>query len=92
MHSGCTITVRVIPRSSRPGVHGTRGDAWLVRLRTPPVDGAANAELIELLAATLAVPRRAIAIVVGDRSRTKRVRIDGLDEATVASRLALAGR
>ncbi len=88
MHSGCIITVRVIPRSSRSCIDGTRGDAWLVRLRTPPVDGAANAELIEVLATALGVPRRALAIVGGDRSRTKRVRIEGLDEATVAARLA----
>jgi uncharacterized protein (TIGR00251 family) len=88
MLAGCIINVRVIPRSTRSCVDGARAGAWLVRLRTPPVDGAANAELIEVLAAALGVPRRAIAIVGGDRSRTKRVRIEGLDEATVAARLA----
>jgi uncharacterized protein (TIGR00251 family) len=84
----CIISVRVIPRSPRAGVDGVRAGAWLIRLRTPPVDGAANAELIEVLAAALGVPKRAVAIVAGERSRAKRVRIDGLDEHTVSARLA----
>ena len=88
MEPGCTINVRVIPRSTRSCVDGTRGEAWLVRLRTAPVDGAANAELIDVLAAALRVPRRAVALVGGERSRTKRVRIDGLDEAAVTARLS----
>lgn len=84
----CVIAVRVIPRSPRSCVDGVRAGAWLVRLRTPPIDGAANAELIEVLAGALGVPRRAVAIVSGERSRVKRVRIDGLDEAAVTARLA----
>jgi uncharacterized protein (TIGR00251 family) len=82
------ISVRVIPRAASSKVDGRRGDAWLVRLRTPPVDGAANAELITVLAAALDVPKREISIVSGDRSRLKRVRIGGLDAETVAARLA----
>ena len=88
MNQGCIISVRVIPRSPRSCVDGLRAGAWLVRLRTPPVDGAANAELIDVLAEALGVPRRAVAIVSGDRSRAKRVRIEGLDEAAVTARLA----
>ena len=88
MPPDCVIPVRVIPRSPRSAVDGSRGGAWLVRLRTPPVDGAANAELIEVLAHALGVPRRAVTIVSGERSRAKRVRIEGLDEAAVSARLA----
>ena len=87
MDAGCTISVRVIPRSTRSCVEGTRGDAWLVRLCAAPVDGAANAELIEVLATALGVPKRAIAIVGGDRARIKRVRVEGLSDATVTARL-----
>jgi uncharacterized protein (TIGR00251 family) len=83
------ISVRVIPRASSSRVDGRRGDAWLVRLRTPPVDGAANAELIAVLAAALDVPRREISIVSGERSRLKRVRIGGLGAETVAARLSM---
>jgi uncharacterized protein (TIGR00251 family) len=73
-----TIAVRVIPRASRSGVAGMRGEALLVRLNAPPVDGAANAELIEVLASALGVARRAVTIVSGERGRTKRVRIEGV--------------
>jgi uncharacterized protein (TIGR00251 family) len=59
----------------------------LVRLQAPPVDGAANAELIEVIADTLQVPKRAVAIVAGDRSRSKRVSVAGIDCATAEARL-----
>jgi len=84
---GVIVDVRVIPRASKPGIAGTRGDAVLVRLSAPPVDGAANDELIELLAATLHVPKRAVAVVQGHRIRTKRVAVAGLDYATATLRL-----
>lgn len=85
--SDCTINIRVIPRASKAGVAGMRGDALLVRLSAAPVDGAANAELIEILADALDVPKRAIAIVAGERARQKRVRIEGLSNELVASKL-----
>jgi uncharacterized protein (TIGR00251 family) len=74
---GVLLTVRVIPRAAKPGIAGTRDGALLVRLGSPPVEGAANAELIELLARALDVPRRAVVIVSGERSRTKTVRVAG---------------
>jgi uncharacterized protein (TIGR00251 family) len=64
-----------------------RGDAVLVRLHAPPVDGAANAELIDVLADALGVPRRAVSILSGERSRQKRVRVEGLSESEVTARL-----
>jgi uncharacterized protein len=84
------IDIRVIPRSGRPGISGTRDGAWVVRLNTPPVEGAANAELVDVLADTLGLPRRCVAIVAGERSRHKRVRVAGLDSATVDARLKAA--
>ena len=48
--NGLLIRVRVIPRSATAGVAGTRGGALLVRLNAPPVEGAANTELIEVIA------------------------------------------
>ena len=88
MIQATTIDIRVIPRASTSKVDGTRGGAWLVRLRTPPIDGAANAELIAVLASALGIPRRDITIVSGEKSRLKRVRITGLDASIVAARLA----
>jgi len=77
------LDVRVVPRAGRSGVAGLRDGALLVRLAAAPVDGAANAELIAVLAAALHLPKRSIQIVSGERSRAKRVRIDGMDGAAV---------
>ena len=81
LDSGVFFDVRVIPRAARSQIAGKRGDSLLVRLNAPPVDGAANAELIELLADALGISKRNIEIVAGHRSRTKRVRITGVTTA-----------
>ncbi len=81
------IDVRVIPRAPRTRVDGTRGGAILIRLAAPPVDGAANDALIAFLSETLALPRRGITLVAGEKSRDKRVRIEGLEQATARTRL-----
>jgi len=60
-----------------------RDDALLVRLAAPPVEGAANDALIELLAERLGVARRDVRIVSGDRGRQKRVSIAGVSAAQV---------
>jgi uncharacterized protein (TIGR00251 family) len=75
--SDSVISVRVIPRAGKSAIAGMRGDSLLVRLSAPPVDGAANAELIEVLADAFGVPKRSVEIVSGERSRKKRVRITG---------------
>ena len=79
--TGVDITVRVIPRARKSEIAGTRGDALLVRLAAPPLDGAANAALIELLATRLGVSGRSISIVSGERSRDKRVAVAGVSPA-----------
>jgi uncharacterized protein (TIGR00251 family) len=76
--AACELAVRVIPRASKSGVAGMRGDAVLVRIAAAPVDGAANAELIETLSRALDLPRRAVTLTAGATSRSKRVRLDGL--------------
>lgn len=64
-----------------------RDGALLVRLAAAPVDGAANAELIDLIARALDVPKRDVIIVSGERSRKKRVRIAGMNAEDVVGRL-----
>ena len=66
-----------------------RANAVLVRLAAAPVDGAANAELVETLARVLDLPRRAITITAGATSRSKRVRLDGLTREEALRRLGL---
>ncbi len=83
------LSVRVVPRAAKAGVAGKRGNDWLVRLHAPPVEGAANAELVAVLAVALSVPKRAITIITGANSRQKRVRVVGIDAAT-AERLLSA--
>ena len=85
---GIILDVRVIPRAARSGLAGTRGDALLVRLNAPPVEGAANSELIAVIAAALDVPRRDVSIVGGARARQKRVLVAGVDAATATKRLS----
>ena len=82
------LEIRVIPRAGRSGFAGLRDGALLVKLAAAPVDGAANDELIALLAKTLKVPKRDISLVSGERSRTKRIRIAGMDRDQVIARLA----
>ena len=77
------LSVHVQPRASRSEIAGLHGDALKVRLAAPPVDGAANEALVELLADALAVPRRAVRIRAGQSSRAKIVEIDGVTEADV---------
>jgi uncharacterized protein (TIGR00251 family) len=84
---GCTLRVRVIPRAGRSGVAGERDGALLVRLAAAPVDGEANEALIAFLARQLDTPRRAVRLVAGDRSRDKRLEIDGLESAVAGQRL-----
>jgi len=82
------IDVRVIPRAGKSGIAGMRGESLLVRLHAPPVDGAANAELIEVLADAMDIPRRAVSIVAGARARQKRVRIDGVTQEFAVRKLS----
>jgi len=84
---GVLIAVRVVPRAARAGLAGTRDDALLVRLNAAPVEGAANAELIEVLADALGVPKRAVSITVGERSRRKTVLVRGLSADDIASKI-----
>lgn len=82
------LSVRVIPRSSKSRIDGRRGDALLVRLAAPPVDGAANEALIDLLAREFRRPKRDITILSGQSSRDKRIDIAGLSEAEGTERLS----
>ena len=84
---GVILTIRVVPRASKPGIAGRRDGALLVRLNAPPVEGAANSELIEVIADVLDVPRRSVTIVSGERSRLKRVSVSGINHQDAARAL-----
>ena len=73
--------VRVVPRSSRSEIVGLHDGALKVKLNAPPVDGAANDELVKLLAKEFKVAAGAVEIVRGHASRSKRIRVRGSDPA-----------
>lgn len=77
------VAVIVVPRASRTVVDGEHDGLLRVRLAAPPVDGAANAALLEHLARLCGLPRRAASLVSGDSSRRKRVRLAGITPAAV---------
>ena len=72
------FAVHLQPRASVTAVVGLHGDALKIRLQAPPVDGAANAALIDLLARLLGVRRDAIRIVSGQTARRKVVEVLGV--------------
>jgi uncharacterized protein len=78
VRSTAKITVHVVPRAKGTVVTGRHGDAIRIRLAAPPVDGAANAELVRFLAERLGVPRGAITIVRGATARRKTVTVEGV--------------
>lgn len=86
--TGVEIDVRVIPRAAKSGIAGERDGRLLVRLAAPPVEGAANQALIALFANLFERPKRAVRVVSGEKSRAKRVAIEGVTAADAAARLS----
>ena len=77
-HDGAiTFDVRVIPRSSKSEIVGEIDGVIKIKLKAPPVDGAANEELVRLISRELDISRSSIDIVAGHTSKHKRVRITG---------------
>ena len=77
MSAALTFDIQVVPRASRVAVGPAVGDRLRVAVTAPPVDGAANAAVIEALAAAFGVRRAAVSIVRGETGRRKTVRIEG---------------
>ena len=84
------ISVRAKPRAKKSAVLKADGLNVEVALAAPPVDGAANEELLAVLADTLDVPKRALSLMVGASSKNKVVAVEGLAEAEVVARLTRA--
>jgi uncharacterized protein (TIGR00251 family) len=81
------IPVRVQPRASSEGIAGIAEGALKVRLTAPPVEGRANQALCDFLARTLGIPKGDVAVVSGEKSRLKRIRIRGVSPEHLAARL-----
>jgi uncharacterized protein (TIGR00251 family) len=78
----------VKPRSSRSRILRADGLSIEASIASPPVDGAANAELIVLLASVLGVSKSALRLVQGETSKNKVVEVTNIDAADATERLA----
>jgi len=72
-----SFRVHVVPRASLSEIIGEYNGALHVRLAAPPVDGAANDELVRTLARSLKLPQSSVEIITGRRSRIKQLRVTG---------------
>lgn len=88
--SATRVTVKAKPRAKKSAILRASGLSIDVALAAPPVDGAANVELVAVVASALGVPKRDVSLVMGASSRTKVVEVAGLDAAETSSRLAAA--
>jgi hypothetical protein len=75
---GVILSLHVQPGAKRTEVVGEYGDALKIRLAAPPVDGKANARLIEFLADRLGIAGYRVELVAGLSSRAKRVAVSGV--------------
>jgi uncharacterized protein (TIGR00251 family) len=86
--SGVRLAVYIQPRASKSEFAGLHGGVLKVRIAAPAVDNAANAALIEFLAAHLALPKRSVRLVSGATSRRKLLEFEGITAAQLAIALA----
>lgn len=81
---GITLTVKVVPNSSRNSLGSDKQGRLVVRLAAPPVEGKANKELVKFLAKKFGVPQSAVRILQGKSSRDKVLLITGTDKKSVS--------
>lgn len=70
------LSIKVKPNSKRQTIEQQEDGSWIVHLKSPPVDGKANAELIKVLSDRFDVPKTCITIRSGASSKLKRIEID----------------
>ena len=75
---GVVVTLHIQPGAKKTEIVGLHGAALKIRLAAPPVDGKANAALLEFLARKVGAGRTALTLISGQTARTKRVRVDGV--------------
>lgn len=80
------VPVRLTPRAGRDAIDGVMDGVLRCRVSAPPVDGAANAALVLLLASVLGIPKGPVRIVSGETSRSKVVAIDAVKREAIVAR------
>ena len=89
-HIAARIRVRLTPRAARDEIVGWQNDVLRVRVTAAPLDGRANGALERLLAKALGLPKTAVRVIAGERSREKTVAIEGATQEDAHSRLRAA--
>ena len=87
--AGAVLSVYIQPKASATECVGIYGDAIKIRVAAPPVDGAANDELIQFIARRLSIPTASVRIHSGASGRHKRVLVKGATAQLVMARLNL---
>ena len=85
-----TLRFHIVPNAKQNKVMGEHGSAIKIKLRAPALEGKANAALRTFLAEELKISERRVVLERGQKSREKVIRIDGLSEEEVRSRLLAA--
>jgi len=85
---GVRVEILVQPRASRTRAVGEHDGRLKIQVAAPPVDGAANEELVSFLAESLGIPKRDVTIVAGETGRRKTVLLRGVAAAAVAGAIA----
>lgn len=85
---GIVLRLHVQPGAGRTAVVGRHGDALKVRVAAPPEGGRANEACLRLVADLLGVAGDAVTLTGGPSSRSKRVRVDGVDPEDAGRRIA----
>lgn len=84
---GVLLAVKLQPRASKNEIVGPLGSELRIKVTAPPVDAAANENLLRLLAETLDCPRSKVELLRGHASRHKVIKLHGLEAVTVAAKL-----
>ena len=87
--SQCTLPIKAVPNAPRSAVVGWLGEALKVKVHAPALEGRANEALCEFLADELGLPKRAVTLAHGEKSRQKLVRITGLSLTEVKAKLGV---
>ena len=83
----CRLSVRVTPNARRDEIAGWVGDDLKVKVRAPALEGRANEALCEFVARELGLPRGAVALARGAKSRSKLLEVRGLAAQALRDRL-----
>ncbi|MFH1653536.1 MAG: DUF167 family protein [Pseudomonadota bacterium] len=89
MNNNLNLKIYLTPRSSKNKIKGWRGDELAIAIAAPPVDGAANENLIKFLSKELKIPKSSISIIKGVSSRHKTLLIQGVSENDIKKITAL---